>query len=191
LLVGFRDWLAGFSIAAGGYLLRLGQEWLVWWRQDVHEDRDRWKAARLQVLLDLGDTATDLIILARRYADWGASAWSDAEFTRSFSDLSAQWKRLNQRTLLLVAHRDTLLDVQQLEGAVFRCLPDRDPQALAKDVAVLTTDAERKLWKLAHLARYNELRLQTVGIEALGADASKLERRLYPLKRSLRERRRG
>jgi hypothetical protein len=191
LLVGIPGWLVGFSIAAAGYLLRFGQDWLAWWRQDVHEDRDRWKSARLQVLLDLGDTATDFITLARRYADAGVSAWSDPAFTRSFSELSAQWRRLNQRTLLLVAHRDTLLDLQQLDGALFRCFPERDPETLARDVAALTSDAEHKLWKFAHLARYNELRLQTVGIEAQGADVSKLEQRLYPVKRWLRERRRG
>lgn len=144
----------------------------------------------MDVLRELSICASDLIAVARGAGPVRHDAWTDPTFTESVSAHVKQWQGLKLQARLLVAHRDTMLDVTQLEGALFATLPPRSATE-PWDVDALTKTAERRLSTLIQLSRTNELGLLPIGIPAGPAEFGPVRRWLYRQRARGWERRRG
>jgi hypothetical protein len=185
--------MRGFLVvlgAVGGYLLRVLYDWYVSWRQEVREDRHRWKAARLEVLNEAGDCATDLHSLISAHQRQGSAAWQEPGYANEVTALLRRMERVEQRLLLLSAHRETLDVWGQAKRAVTACLPPLSADH-PWDPASQLQHARQMVYEIARMSRTRELGLLHVGILAYPPDQPRWRQRYLRWRLRVRELRRG
>lgn len=98
--------VAGPLIAAGaGYALRYGQDWFAWYRSDVREDRNRWKAQRVGDLQESAELVAKAIQLTQtRHTP---EAWRDGAFAADAVHILSRLPQLKARVEIISAHVNT------------------------------------------------------------------------------------